>query len=49
MLDYAANAVAYWPLETIRSKYEARCEAEASDGVHILADFLKEYLQDECL
>lgn len=40
MLDYAANAVAYWPLETIRSKYEARCEAEASDGVHILADFL---------
>jgi len=40
MLDYAANAVAYWPLETIRSKYEARCEAESSDGVHILADFL---------
>lgn len=26
MLDYAANAVVYWPVETIRAKFEARCE-----------------------
>lgn len=25
MLDYAANAVAYWPVERIRSAYESRC------------------------
>ncbi|WP_420640989.1 hypothetical protein [Candidatus Leptofilum sp.] len=31
MLDYAANAVVYWPIETIRAKFEANCEAEAED------------------
>ena len=25
MLDYAANAVIYWPIETIRAKFEAYC------------------------
>ncbi len=27
MLDYAANAVAYWPVATIRASFEARCAA----------------------
>ena len=27
MLDYAANAVVYWPVEEIRVQFEARCEA----------------------
>src|SRR6185369_2549946 len=30
MLDYAANAVAYWPVETIRSRLDSRCAAEAA-------------------
>jgi hypothetical protein len=30
MLDYAANAVAYWPVERVRAEFEARC---ASTGV----------------
>jgi hypothetical protein len=25
MLDYAANAVVYWPVEDIRARYEATC------------------------
>jgi hypothetical protein len=25
MLDYAANAVAYWPVEEIKAKFESRC------------------------
>jgi hypothetical protein len=40
MLDYAANAIAYWPVETIRTKFEARCEAESTNGVHVITDFL---------
>jgi hypothetical protein len=27
MLDYAANAVVYWPVEKMRAEYEASCEA----------------------
>jgi hypothetical protein len=26
MLDYAANAVVYWPVEAIRAQYEGNCE-----------------------
>jgi hypothetical protein len=32
MLDYAANAVAYWPEETIRARFEARCESLSLDS-----------------
>ena len=28
MLDYAADAVAYWPVEEIRARFERRCEEE---------------------
>jgi len=31
MLDYAANAVAYWPAESIRSQFEERCTERAID------------------
>jgi len=31
MLDYAANAVAYWPAESIRSQFEARCTEREID------------------
>ena len=31
MLEYAANAVAYWPIEQVRATFEARCEVEGTD------------------
>src|SRR4051812_1069464 len=31
MLDYAANAVVYWPIETVRAAFERRCEREGLD------------------
>lgn len=38
MLDYAANAVVYWPLEKIISKFEANCKE--SDPDEILTEFI---------
>ncbi|TWU56472.1 hypothetical protein Poly51_23830 [Rubripirellula tenax] len=29
MLDYAANAVVYWPVEEVRAKFQARCEEDS--------------------
>lgn len=40
MLDYAANAVVHWPVETIRSRYEGRCIAAALDPAVELDRFL---------
>jgi len=31
MLDYAANAVVYWPIERLRGMFEATCEIEGRD------------------
>ncbi|MDP9371162.1 MAG: hypothetical protein M3Q65_01625 [Chloroflexota bacterium] len=31
MLDYAANAVVYWPVEALRAQFEAQCGAAGSD------------------
>lgn len=31
LLDYAANAVAYWPIEEIQSRFQARCDADGLD------------------
>jgi hypothetical protein len=42
MLDYAANAVAYWPLETIRDHFGRTCEAHHVDGDQVLREFLVE-------
>lgn len=42
MLDYAANAVIYWPVELIRSRLIARCEAEKISADERLSDFLGE-------
>lgn len=38
MLDYAANAIVYWPVETIRAKFEARCDREELDPQQVLVD-----------
>lgn len=40
MLDYAANSVAYWPVEEIRAKFERRCEKSNEDADDVLASFL---------
>lgn len=40
MLDYAANAVAYWPVEGIRATFEANCRARDREPEQILAEFL---------
>jgi hypothetical protein len=42
MLDYAANAVVHWPVEMIRSRFVARCEAEEIDADEELEAFLGE-------
>lgn len=41
MLDYAANAVVYWPVEEIKAKFEARCQTEKRDAVEALLAFLE--------
>ncbi|HEY3266032.1 MAG TPA: hypothetical protein VGM37_03840 [Armatimonadota bacterium] len=40
MLDYAANAVVYWPVERLRAEYERTCDAARKDPEEALADFL---------
>ncbi len=40
MLDYAANGVLHWPIETIRSAFERRCEREGKDPQKELQAFL---------
>lgn len=42
MLDYAANAVVYWPLERIQSEFERSCEEREMDASEELARFLGE-------
>lgn len=41
MLDYAANAVVYWPVERIKSLFEAKCEREGKEADQALVDFLE--------
>lgn len=40
MLDYAANAVVYWPMEQIRGCFERLCEDQKIDPAERLAEFL---------
>jgi len=40
MLDYAANAVVHWPVETIRAALERRCEKDGRDPIHEVQSFL---------
>jgi hypothetical protein len=42
MLDYAANAVVYWPVERIQSEFERSCEEREEDADEQLALFLRE-------
>jgi hypothetical protein len=40
MLDYAANAVAYWPAERLQMEFEATANATGADAGASLRDFL---------
>lgn len=42
MLDYAANGMAYWPLEKLRALFEARCDQQGLDPGARLEEFLDE-------
>lgn len=47
MLDYAANAVVYWPVEAIRARFEAACEARGDDPAQLVAQLIEADLNDE--
>ncbi len=40
LLDYAANAVAHWPVETLRAKFELGCTGRGEDPSAVLGSFL---------
>ncbi len=40
MLEYAANAVVYWPVEVIRAKFDATCQAKGLNSEDVLEKFL---------
>lgn len=42
MLEYAANAVAYWPVEEVRSHFESTCQTQGLDPDQELLRFLGE-------
>ena len=42
MLDYAANAVVYWPIEEIKARFDSRCVAESKDPEAELSTLLAE-------
>lgn len=40
MLEYAANAIVYWPVDEIRVRFEAHCEPQGADPERILRNRL---------
>ena len=40
MLDYAANAVVYWPIETIRAQFEEQCRRQELEPEQVVSTFL---------
>lgn len=40
MLDYAANAVVYLPVDQVRGRFEEGCRARSQDPEEVLAEFL---------
>jgi hypothetical protein len=47
MLDYASNAVVYWPVERLRATFEARCAAQDRDPAAVLAEEFGEQIDPE--
>jgi hypothetical protein len=42
MLEYAANAIVYWPVETLRARFEGSCQSRSIIPEEELATFLGE-------
>lgn len=42
MLDYAANAIVYWPANEIRHQFVLRCEQDGLDPDHEIRQFLED-------
>ncbi len=40
MLDYASNAVAYWPLEELKTDFEAQCDRTGTDPERQVLDLI---------
>lgn len=40
MLDYAANAVLYWPVESLRARFESACAAQGDEPDAVLGKLL---------
>ena len=40
VLDYAANAVLYWPVEQLQSSFESTCESRGEDPADVLSKFI---------
>ncbi|MBO1346401.1 MAG: hypothetical protein EBE86_002875 [Hormoscilla sp. GUM202] len=40
MLDYAANMIVYWPVESIVSQFEANCKSQDKDPEQVFEEFL---------
>lgn len=47
MLDYAANAVVYWPIDRIRAQFEANCQVRGRQAEEVLGEFLGGNLDQE--
>ncbi|NLE01465.1 MAG: hypothetical protein GX640_16485 [Fibrobacter sp.] len=47
MLDYAANAIAYWHVESIIAKFQLRCENEGVDSDIVLSEFLNDEISEQ--
>ena len=49
MLEYAANAVVYWPLNTIQDRFAAQSERQNKDAHEALANFLRHDVADQAM
>jgi hypothetical protein len=47
MLDYAANAVAYWPVDAIRNRFEALCQTQDRDPSLAVREFIEPETEPE--
>jgi len=47
MLDYAANAVVYWPVAHMRERFAANCQSCGLDPEEKLEEFLQEDIEPE--
>src|SRR5665648_276245 len=41
MLDYAANAVAYWPVGQLQARLESTCQKQGQEADQVLSEFLE--------